>query len=78
MPNRISKPVSRKTYKRLSLTATIKELGFLIIACSFYKHYSMGNYYKIINGIMHYKECMRYSYSYNRTGVLLLACKLFF
>jgi hypothetical protein len=78
MPNYIFKPVSQKTYKCLSLAATIKELGFFIIAYSFYKHYSIGNCYKIIDGITHCKECVRYGHSYNRTGVLLLAYKLFF
>jgi hypothetical protein len=72
------KLVSQKICKCLFLAATIKELRFLIIACSFYKHYSIGDYYKIINSIMHYKKYMHYSYSYNRTGILLSAYKLFF
>jgi hypothetical protein len=48
------------------------------MACSFYKHYGIGNYYKIIDSIIRCKECVHYGYSYNRTGVLLLAYKLFF
>jgi hypothetical protein len=71
------KPVSWKICERLSLAATIKELGFLIMACSFYKRYGMGDCYKMIDGIIRYKECMHYSRSYNRMGVLLSACKLF-
>jgi hypothetical protein len=74
----MSKPVSWKTYKHLFLATTIKELGFLIMACSFYKRYGMGDYYKIIDGITRYKECMHYGGSYDRTGVLLSACELFF
>jgi hypothetical protein len=74
----MSKLVSWKICKYLSLATTIKELGFLIIACSFYKYYNIGNYYKIINSIIYYKECMHYSCSYNKTGVLLSAYKLFF
>jgi hypothetical protein len=73
----MSKPVSRKICKRLSLAATIKELGFLIMACSFYKRYNIGNYYKIIDGIMHCKECMHCGRSYNRMGILLSTYKLF-
>ncbi|PTB34816.1 hypothetical protein M441DRAFT_154803 [Trichoderma asperellum CBS 433.97] len=78
MPNCIFKLIFWKIRKRLSLAATIKELRFLVMAYSFCKRYSMGNYCKMIDSVMHCKECMYCSHSYNGTGILLLAYKFIF
>ncbi|PTB34732.1 hypothetical protein M441DRAFT_155003, partial [Trichoderma asperellum CBS 433.97] len=67
-----------KTHKRLSLAAIIKELGFLIMAYSFCKYYSIGDCCKIMDGVIHCKKYMHCSHSYDGTGVLLSAYEFIF
>ncbi|PTB35222.1 hypothetical protein M441DRAFT_62954 [Trichoderma asperellum CBS 433.97] len=73
MPNCVSKPVFWKIRERLSLAATIEELGFLVMACSFCKCHGMGDRCKMMDGVMRCKECMRRGRSCDGTGVLLSA-----
>jgi hypothetical protein len=59
MSNHVSKPVSQKTHKRLALAATIEELGFLMMACSFCKKHGMEDRCKMMDGVTRCKECIR-------------------
>jgi hypothetical protein len=77
MSNRVSKPVSRKTRERLSLAATIEELGFLVMACSFCKRHGMADRCKMMDGVTRCKECVRRGRSCDGNGVPLSACELF-